>query len=105
MLPLAAQSAAVLSAGLSAFCRRRFQSGFVDSPSRIELLASPRLFEVELADGQRYFGALGGTVRRRLLVGVGAGAIDLSMDDVIRITPLEAGFWHRIDGSIEFGKM
>lgn len=71
--------------------------------SRIELLASPRLFEVELADGQRYFGALGGTVSRRLVVGVGAGAIDLSMDDVIRITPLEAGFWHRIDGSIDAG--
>jgi hypothetical protein len=70
---------------------------------RIEQLASTRLYEVELSDGQRYFGALGGTVPRRLLVGVGAGAMDLAMDDVIRITPLEAGFWHRIDGNIDAG--
>lgn len=70
---------------------------------RIELLASPRVFEVELSDGQRYFGALGGVVRRHLTVGVGAAAIDLAMDDVIRITPLEAGFWHRINGNVDAG--
>lgn len=70
---------------------------------RIELVASPRVFEVELSDGRRYFGSLSGTVRRRLVVGAAPHGLALNMDDVIRLTPLEAGFWHRLDGHIDFG--
>lgn len=70
---------------------------------RIERVASPRVFEVELSDGRRYFGSLGGTTARRLQVGgIGTG-VDLEMDDVIRITPLEAGFWSRLDGHVDLG--
>jgi putative salt-induced outer membrane protein YdiY len=70
---------------------------------RVEHVASPRVFEVELADGRRYFGSLAGTVSRRLVIGAPPAGVDFDMDDVIRITPLEASFWYRIDGHIDLG--
>jgi putative salt-induced outer membrane protein YdiY len=70
---------------------------------RIEGLTSPRMFEVELGDGRRYYGSLEVVAPRRLRVGpVGTGA-ELDMHAIIRITPLEATLWTRLDGNVDFG--
>lgn len=70
---------------------------------RIETVVSPRVYEVEADDGSRYFGALSGAVSRRLIVGAGATVVDIDMGHVIRITPLEASFWQRLDGNVDLG--
>jgi putative salt-induced outer membrane protein YdiY len=70
---------------------------------RIDHVASPRVFEVELDDGRRYYGSLAGTVARRLVVGAPPAGVEVDMHEVIRITPLEASFFSRIDGHIDLG--
>ena len=70
---------------------------------RIEGVTSPRVFEVELQDGQRYYGVLETVAPRRLRVGPAGTGTELDMDAIIRITPIEASFWHRLDGNVDFG--
>jgi putative salt-induced outer membrane protein YdiY len=70
---------------------------------RIRQIVSPRQFEVEAADGTLHFGALAAQPRGvRVEVSPGAG-IDLGFDDVVRITPIEASVWQRMDGHVDLG--
>jgi hypothetical protein len=71
--------------------------------SRIVRLASPREFEVERSGGQRFYGTLIELPERRVRVEAGGAGIDLPLEDVVRITPIEAGFWQRTDGHIDVG--
>lgn len=70
---------------------------------RIREIVSPRQFEVERADGTLHFGVLaaqpGGV---RVEVSPGAG-IDLLFDEIVRITPIEASLWQRMDGHVDLG--
>jgi putative salt-induced outer membrane protein YdiY len=70
---------------------------------RVEGLASPRVFEVELEDGRRYYGSLDVVAPRRLRVGPAATGPEFDMRAIIRITPLEATFWTRLDGNVDLG--
>lgn len=70
---------------------------------RIEGVTSPRVFEVELQDGRRYYSSLDVVAPRRLRVGPAGTGTELDMHAIIRITPIEATFWNRLDGHVDFG--
>jgi hypothetical protein len=71
---------------------------------RVVAVASPRLFEVEIANGARYFGSLAevapGQVR---VVPPGGTPFDLALSDVVHMMPLEARFWQKLEGRIDLG--
>ncbi len=72
--------------------------------NQVERMASTRTFEVETSTGDRYYGALEDVAPRRIRVApAGTAGTELSMDDVVRIVPIEATFWHRIDGNVDLG--
>ena len=71
---------------------------------RIREIVSPRQFEVERADGTLHFGALAATQPRGVRVELSPGSgIDLQLDDIVRITPIEASVWQRMDGHVDLG--
>jgi hypothetical protein len=66
-------------------------------------MKSPRFFEVESASGVRYYGSLAvGAPREIVVVGLGTST-SLPLLDVVRLAPIEAGFWSRLDGGISLG--
>jgi hypothetical protein len=66
-------------------------------------MRSPRFFEVESASGVRYYGSLAaGAPRELVIVGLGTST-RLPLLDVVRLAPIEAGFWSRLDGGISLG--
>ena len=66
---------------------------------RVQHVTSTQIFEVETSAGLLYYGQLTSSTPRRLTV----DNVELEMDDVIRLTPLDARFWQRIDGNIDLG--
>jgi len=71
---------------------------------RIREIVSPRQFEVERSDGTLHFGALAATQPRGVRVELAPGSgIDLPFDDIVRITPIEASVWQRMDGHVDLG--
>jgi hypothetical protein len=71
---------------------------------RVQHIVSPRQFEVERADGTRHFGTLVSLQARRLRVEAAPGVgVDLSLDDIVRIMPMEASVWQRMNGHIDLG--
>jgi Protein of unknown function, DUF481 len=70
----------------------------------IASVTSPRTFDVQLVSGEHYYGSLVAAPRGQLAVSPGAGApVVLAMADVIRLAPIGAGMWSRIDGSVDAG--
>ena len=71
---------------------------------RIREIVSPRQFEVERADGTLHFGALAATQARGVRVEISPGSgVDVLLDDIVRITPIEASVWQRMDGHVDLG--
>ena len=70
---------------------------------RIAHLTSTQLFEVETTDGLLYYGQLTSPTARRLVATAANTSIDLAMGEVIRLTPLAAHFYQRIDGNVDLG--
>jgi hypothetical protein len=66
-------------------------------------LTSVRVFEVEVLQGWTYYGPLKAGEAGMLVVETPDGDIPLPMLDVVRLAPLERGFWSRIDGAIDLG--
>src|SRR4029078_3828907 len=67
-------------------------------------LQSSRSYEIEVTDGRRYYGALGEGVRGHVLVrGLLGPPTDLVLLDIVRLTPLGASFWSRLDGNLDAG--
>jgi hypothetical protein len=67
-------------------------------------ISSSQLFEVELEDGSKYYGAFAAASEAAKMIvmsGIETNALDLY--DVIRISPLDKNFWERIDGSLDLG--
>jgi hypothetical protein len=59
---------------------------------------------VELANGQRFYGPLGKPENEdMLLVNTEQGSVGLSVEDVILMYPVGAGFWERLDVSASLG--
>jgi hypothetical protein len=66
-------------------------------------LTSARNFEVEIASGQLYYGSLAPAEPRKIVVKGISTSRTLVLLDIVRISPLEASFWSRIDGNIDVG--
>jgi hypothetical protein len=67
-------------------------------------LTSPRHFVLELQDGRRLTGSLGAGATGLLRVEVSAGApVEVPLGSVVEMTPLGAGFWSRLTGSMSAG--
>lgn len=71
---------------------------------RVRSVVSPRTFEVELIDGRRLFGVLVSAAAGRLsVVTAGLPPRDVALAEVVRLLPLEASFWQRVDGHVDLG--
>jgi len=68
-------------------------------------VTSPRVFEVTLASGDRYYGGLGWSgVAGDLVLTVGGGPVTtLKLADVTSLVPIGSSFWKRIDGNMDLG--
>jgi hypothetical protein len=67
-------------------------------------LQSDKAFRFEVASGIDWFGSLLDSGRdRELLVQREVGTVRLSMDRLVRITPINGGFLERLDGSVSVG--
>jgi hypothetical protein len=70
---------------------------------KLASLVAARRFEVELEDGTKYLGNLGGSAPRSITVVASGVSIPIPMSEVTRITPIGVSFWSKIDGSIDAG--
>ena len=72
--------------------------------SDIVSVTSVKNFEIEVASGALYYGSLApGGFRVVAVTGLLGSKTSLSMLDIVRISPLNQGFWHRLDGSVNVG--
>jgi hypothetical protein len=71
--------------------------------NKVSLITSPAIFEVELASGIRYFGALTGPAPGKLGVGGAPAGTTFDLDTIVRLTPIDQNFWKALDGSIDVG--
>lgn len=69
----------------------------------VATLTSTATYDIELQSGQRYQGSLARSDSKSISVVTFSGPERLTMDTVIRITPLQRSFWRRLDGSIDAG--
>jgi hypothetical protein len=72
----------------------------------IRYIASPTSFNVDLATGERTFGSLGRGDARTVDIIATTGTTRTerpSLDDIVRLVPLGANLWQRLDGSISAG--
>ena len=59
---------------------------------------------VELSNGQRFFGPLSATENKDIvMVKTEQGEVGISIDDVVTMYPVQAGFWDRLDLSASLG--
>ncbi len=67
-------------------------------------VASPRLFDVEVESGSRYFGALEEVAPGRVrVVPPGGVPVELTLVEIVSMMPLEARFWQKLDGNVDLG--
>ena len=67
-------------------------------------LASALTFQVEVKNGDFYYGSLLDVDEERVLrVGIGEFQIDLPLTEVINISRIKHGFWQTLDGSLSLG--
>ena len=66
-------------------------------------ISSPRLFEVETTDGRRVLGILAMAGDRTIAIKDVMGAVTLRIPEITRVSPIGAGFWSRLEGSLDAG--
>ena len=73
--------------------------------AKIARLTSRHYFEIELENGLKFYGNLPEATRDGiLLVALTETATDtIDMALIIKITPIKASFWTRLDGNVDFG--
>jgi hypothetical protein len=70
----------------------------------VEEISSSQLFEVELTEGEKYYGAIAAASESaRIVVMSGIGTHALELPDVVRIAQIDEDFWDRLDGSVDVG--
>jgi len=69
----------------------------------VKRLVSPASYQVELSSGRRLVGSIETATSGQLSIRTGAGVAFVDLLDVVRMAPLEQGFWKAFDGSIDFG--
>jgi hypothetical protein len=70
--------------------------------NNVETLQSPRLFDVELASGERLSGSIASPARGRIAVASGTSAAAVGTEDVVRISPITSPA-EGISGSVDLG--
>jgi len=76
--------------------------------TRIERIESKSTFIISLVDGKLFTSAMrllpsNSNDVPNFIIGQSADAFRVHQSDVIRILPVEPGFWKRLEGSIDFG--
>lgn len=76
--------------------------------ARIEQLESKSTFIISLVDGKLFTSAMrlmpsNSNQTANFIIGPSESALRVHQLDVIRIVPVEPGFWKRLEGSIDFG--
>ena len=67
-------------------------------------LTSADQFEVDLSDGSIYYGSLGNTDVSKVMAVINDSArVEIERSSVVNITPVKAGFWSRMEGSVSLG--
>jgi len=70
----------------------------------VTVVTSPRTFDVQLASGEHYYGSLVTSPPGQLAVQQSFGLVaTVAMYDVIRLAPIGASIWTRMDGSVDAG--
>ena len=70
----------------------------------IERITSRRHLEVEVDSGEKFFGTLGpASEEGKLEVTDENTSAAVESSSVVRMTPIEAGFWRRLNGSLDLG--
>jgi len=70
----------------------------------IATLASPRQFDLQLASGEHYLGALTAAAPGQIDIALDTGgSLSFSMRDIVRLAPIGASMWSRMDGGIDAG--
>jgi hypothetical protein len=71
---------------------------------KIGAITSASSFTVELQDGSEYLGNLDISPEEgKVRVLAQGGPVDVRFLDIIRMAPIKAGFWERMDGSLSLG--
>ena len=70
---------------------------------KIDTITSVNQFEVIAADGRRFLGSLGAQPSRTLQISSGTSQAVIPMAEVSTIRPIGAGFWKKLDGSLDLG--
>ena len=66
-------------------------------------ISSPRVFEVETTDGRRLLGTIAMAGERTISVKDVTGAVTLRIQEITRVSPIGAGFWSKLEGSLGAG--
>jgi len=66
-------------------------------------LTSPRFFELQLTSGRHLFGSLASGPAGQLMVSLNGVTTTLPLAEVIRLIPIGASFWSRVDGGVDAG--
>ena len=67
-------------------------------------LTSKFEYRVALDGGVRHYGTLGPPKEPgKLSIVSPSGTVEVALEDVVEIVPIEHGFWKRLDGSVNFG--
>ena len=76
--------------------------------ARVERIESKSTFMISMVDGQLFTNVIrllpsNSPEMPNFVIGPGYQSVRVLQRDVIRILPVEAGFWKRLEGSIDFG--
>lgn len=67
-------------------------------------ITSDKVFEVELESGQKFFGSIQPSPEAgQDEIVAGKALVDVRHLSIVRVTPIKATFWSRLDGSIDLG--
>ncbi|HEY7289137.1 MAG TPA: DUF481 domain-containing protein [Vicinamibacterales bacterium] len=70
---------------------------------KVRRIVSPAQFEIELSSGDFLFGTLDSAAAGSMTVHTQTGDVVVTLLQVVRLSPLEAGFWQRLDGAMDLG--
>jgi putative salt-induced outer membrane protein YdiY len=71
--------------------------------AEVVAVASPRQFDVQVTAGFQYYGLLRPAAPGEVVVADGGSEVSLALADIIRLTPIGATIWSRVDGSVDAG--
>ena len=69
----------------------------------VATITSEQRFVFDLRSGKRYYGTVGSSSAGHLELSTDSGPITVDKEDVVRISPIAAGFRQRTTGSVGFG--